>query len=208
MKELTVKQSNLLDYLDKYIKKNGRTPSLRHLAGDLGISHAAVAQLMNALEKKKAIMRNGKYGRHIKILASSYASKPNSSGREIPLVGIIAAGLPLYAQEDWQGAVLVDERLYKGNNLFALRIKGDSMKDAAILDGDIAICEPRQFAENGEIVVALINNEEATVKRIFLKKNYILLKPENEKFKPIKYPFNEILIQGKVVGIIRSQTRL
>ena len=87
---------------------------------------------------------------------------------------------------------------------FGLRVNGDSMKNAGILDMDVVICEPRQYAQDGEIIVALINNEEATVKRIFLKKNHIELRPENKVFKTVKYGFGEVMIQGKVVGVQRG----
>ncbi len=97
-----------------------------------------------------------------------------------------------------------DTDRFPGANLFALTIKGDSMKDAAILDGDLVICSPRQFAKNGEIIVALIDNEDATVKRFFKRNNKIELCPENNKFKSKFYNFDEILIQGKVIGIIRE----
>ena len=127
--------------------------------------------------------------------------------REVPIVGDIAAGLPLYAQQEWGGSVVIDSTLYRGPNLFALWVKGESMRDAAILDGDLVICEPRQFAEDGEIVVALINQEEATVKRFFRRKRYIELRPENPAYKPVRYDFNEILVQGKVIGVQRSESR-
>jgi repressor LexA len=124
--------------------------------------------------------------------------------REVPIVGNIAAGLPLYAQQEWGGSVVVDAAIYRGSNLFALRVTGDSMKDAAILDGDLVICEPRQFAENGEIVVALIHQEEATVKRFFLRKKQIELRPEHSAYRSVYYNFDQILVQGKVIGIQRG----
>jgi repressor LexA len=99
---------------------------------------------------------------------------------------------------------VVDAAIYRGLNLFALRVKGDSMQGAAILEGDLVICEPRQYAENGEIIVALINQEEATVKRFFRKKNRIELRPENPAHKSKTYTFNEVLVQGKVVGVQRG----
>ena len=82
--------------------------------------------------------------------------------------------------------------------------KGEAARAAAILDGDLVICEPRQFAENGEIIVALVHQEEATVKRFFMRKNFIELRPENSAFKPMTYAFNEVLIQGKVIGVHRG----
>jgi repressor LexA len=125
-------------------------------------------------------------------------------GMEIPVVGRIAAGLPLYAQKEWDGSIVVDGDVYEGSTLFALKVKGDSMKGAAILDGDMVICEPRQFAVDGEIVVALIHQEEATVKRFFRKGDRIELWPENPDFEPVQYDFSEVLIQARVIGVYRG----
>jgi repressor LexA len=125
--------------------------------------------------------------------------------REIPIIGRVTAGLPMYAQTEWDGSTVLDATVFRGQNLFALRIQGDSMKDAGILDGDLAICEPRQYARNGEIVVALINNEEATVKRFFLRKTHIELRPENTDYPFLRYGFSDVLIQGNVIGIQRDK---
>ena len=177
---------------------------MRQSADEMGVSHAAISQLITALEKKEILKRDGRYSRTIHLLNPIRKTAGIMRWREIPIVGEIAAGLPLYAQQEWGGSVVIDSTLYRGPNLFALRIKGDSMRDAAILDGDLVICEPRQFAEDGEIVVALINQEEATVKRFFRRKRYIELRPENPVYKPVRYDFNEILVQGKVIGVQRG----
>ena len=126
----------------------------------------------------------------------------------MPIIGRVAAGLPLYAQQEWAGSVLVDGAVFRGDHLFALRVQGDSMRDAGILDGDLAICEPRQVAANGEIVVALINSEEATVKRFFYRGDHIELKPENEAYPIMTYTLGEVLIQGKVIGIQRGPEQM
>jgi repressor LexA len=202
--ELTTKQESFLRYLTRWITQTGKAPSLRHAASDNGVSHAAVAQLIRALEEKGAIKREGRYGRTIHLLKRSGGIGDVMRLREVPIVGTIAAGLPLYAQQEWDGTVVVDASIYKSKPLFALRVKGDSMKDAAILDGDLVICEPRQFAQNGEIVAALIRQEEATVKRFFRREAHIELKPENPEYQPMRYAFDEILIQGKVIGVFRG----
>ena len=110
----------------------------------------------------------------------------------------------MYAQQEWDGTLVLDETLYPDPNLFVLRVQGDSMRDAAILNGDLAICTPRQYAHNGEIVVALVNDEEATVKRFYLHRDHIELRPENPKYDPMHYEFNQVLVQGKVIGIQRG----
>jgi repressor LexA len=123
--------------------------------------------------------------------------------RQVPIIGRITAGRPLYAKQEWDGTVVVDGNMFRHDQLFALRVQGDSMKNAGILPDDLVICEPRQFANDGEIVVALVNHEEATVKRFFLKKHRIELHPENEAYQVMAYGFGEVLIQGKVIGVQR-----
>jgi len=201
---LTPKQERALEYFEQKIKQTGRAPSLRQAAADLGISHAAVAQFIQALESKGLLKRIGRYGRTIELMQPDRMPSSDDNWRKVPIVGKINAGLPLFAQQEWDGAVIVDGNMYKPPNLFGLRVNGDSMKNAGILDKDIVICEPRQYAQDGEIIVALINNEEATVKRFFLKKTHIELRPENKAFKTVKYGFGDVMIQGKVVGVQRG----
>ena len=204
-RKLTDKQTHLLAYLQQAIKQEGEAPSLRQAASDLGVSHAAVAQILRALEDKGYVKREGRYSRTIHILNRARETAGHQRWREIPVVGQVTAGLPMYAQEEWEGSVVLDAGLFRGQNLFALRIKGDSMQGAGMLDGDLAICEPRQYAQNGEIVVALIHSEEATVKRFFLHRDSIELRPENPRYKSVRYGFDEVLVQGKVVGLQRFQ---
>ncbi len=201
---LTAKQRRLLAYLETEILRTGKAPSLRQAAAEQGVSHAAVAQLLKALEDKGYIKREGRYSRTIHVLNQARQAAGLHRWQEIPIVGHVTAGLPMYAQQQWDGALVVDGALFRGANLFALRIQGNSMKNAGILNGDIAICEPRQFAQNGQIVVALINNEEATVKRFFLFPDYVELRPENPAYSPVQYAFDNILIQGLVTGIHRG----
>jgi repressor LexA len=203
--ELTDKQKQVLDYVTERMDEDGRIPTLRQAAVDLGVSHTAVAQLMNQLEKKNVLRREGYYGRTIRLYPESRESGRPRIGRELPIVGQITAGLPMYAQQEWEGTVVVDSSVFPGDNLFCLRIKGQSMKDAGILDGDLVVCEPRQYAENGEIVAVLINGEDATVKRFFLYADHIELRPANDDYQVMCYPFSDLLIQGKVVGVIRGK---
>jgi repressor LexA len=201
---LTPKQQQFLDYLERILSQTGKAPSLRQAAADLGVSHTAISQLLKALENKGVIKREGRYSRNILMLDHPRQSAGAATWRNVPIVGQIAAGLPLYAQQEWGGTLVVDAAVYRGNHLFALQVKGDSMREAAILDGDLVICEPRQYARHGEIVVALIYQEEATVKRFFLGPDYIELQPENPAYQPKRYGFDDILIQGKVIGVQRG----
>jgi repressor LexA len=202
--QLTPKQQQFLDYFQSELINSGQAPSLRRAATDLGVSHAAIAQIIKALEEKGCVKREGRYSRTVHLLNRIRETAALQRWREVPIVGRVTAGLPMYAQTEWDGTTVLDAAVFRGQNLFALRVKGDSMKDTGILDGDLAICEPRQYAQNNEIVVALIHNEEATVKRFYLRKNHIELRPENTNFSVMRYDFGEVMIQGKVIGIQRG----
>ncbi len=200
---LTQKQQHFFDYLKRRLREQGELPSLRQAAAELDISHNAVAQLLARLEKKGLVAREGRYSRTVRLLPEkSRLRRP--LGRELPIIGRVTAGLPMYAQQEWDGSVVVDDTMFGGESLFCLRISGDSMRGAGIFDDDIAICEPRQYAENGEIVAVLINQEEATVKRFFLRSDSIELHPENPEYEVMRYGFGDVLVQGKVVGIVRG----
>lgn len=203
--ELTDRQKRLYEYLAERIREDGRAPSLREAAAAMGVSHNAVAQLISQLEKRGMLERQGHYSRSLRLRpAEALVRAGGGRGRELPIIGQVTAGLPMYAQQEWDGTVLVDGGLFAGDNLFCLRIKGDSMHNAGILDGDLVICEPRQYAENGEIVAVLVHGEEATVKRFFLQPDHIELRPENDAYPVMRYQFGELLVQGKVVGVIRG----
>ncbi len=202
--KLTRNQQKVLDYLKQQVKDTGIPPSLRTAAAELDISHAAVAQTLKTLEDKAYIRREGRYSRTLHILEDTGEIDAAQRQKQIPIIGRITAGLPMYAQQEWGGSLILDAAIYPGQNLFALKIEGHSMKNAGILDQDLAICEPRQYARDREIVVALIHQEEATVKRFFLLPDGIELRPENPDFSPQTYGFDEVLIQGKVIGIVRG----
>jgi len=206
---LTEKQQRVFEYLKDRIGDTGRAPSLRQAAADLGVSHTAVAELLRVLEHKGWLQRQGRYSRIIRLTPKDPENdRKNSAARRVPIVGRVAAGLPLYAQQEWAGDIVVDGRIYRGDNLFALRVQGDSMQDVGILHNDLAICEPRQFAENGEIVVALIDGDDATVKRFFYQGDHIELRPENKKYSPMRYGLGQVLIQGRVIGLQRGPEQM
>ena len=203
---LTQRQREFFDYLQSRMEAGQDAPSLRTAAEELGVSHTAVAGLLQTLQDKGWLRREGRYSRSLVLLDPG---TPDPGGvRAVPIIGRVAAGLPLYAQQEWAGSVLVDSTVFRGDNLFALRVQGDSMRDAGILEGDLAICEPRQFATNGEIVVALVGGEEATVKRFFYRGDHIELRPENDRHPVQTYTLGEVLIQGKVIGIQRGPEQM
>jgi repressor LexA len=193
-----------MDYFQRTVDREGAPPSLRKAAEVLGVSHAAIAQSLKALESKGYVKRDGRYSRTVHLLNRNWELSASQRWREIPIVGQVKAGLPMYAQEQWDGSLVLDTTVFRGRNLFALRIRGDSMKNAAILEGDLVVCEPRQYAQNGEIVVALINGEEATVKRFFLHDDHVELRPENSRYAALRYSFGDVLVQGKVIGVQRG----
>ena len=203
---LTRRQREFFDYLQSRMEAGQDAPSLRTAAEEMGVSHTAVAGLLQTLQDKGWLRREGRYSRSLVLLDPG---TPDPGGvRAVPIIGRVAAGLPLYAQQEWAGSVLVDSTVFRGDNLFALRVQGDSMRDAGILEGDLAICEPRQFATNGEIVVALVGGEEATVKRFFYRGDHIELRPENDRHPVQTYTLGEVLIQGKVIGIQRGPEQM
>ena len=204
--ELTEKQNRFLHYLTEKLASDGQAPSLRQAATDMGVSHTAVAQILGQLEKKGLVERDGHYSRTIRLVPAGPVSAGSARGRELPIIGRITAGLPMYAQQEWDETVVVDRTLFAGDNLFCLRVSGESMRGAGILNDDLVICEPRQYAENGEIVAVLIHGDEATVKRFFLRADHIELRPENDAFPVMRYPFGELLVQGKVIGVIRGRS--
>ncbi len=202
--QLTPGQKRLFDYLKHVIERNGSAPSLRQAARDLGISHAAVSQGLKLLEHKGVVKRQGRYSRTLHLIGPTGETSAAQRWIEVPIVGRVNAGLPLYAQQEWEGSLVLDSTLYRGRHLFALRVRGDSMQGAGILDGDIAVCTPRQYAVNGEIVVVLVHDEEATVKRFFLHRDHVELRPENPDYPVMRYRFDEVLVQGRVIGIQRD----
>ncbi|MFZ0240865.1 MAG: transcriptional repressor LexA [Desulfobacterales bacterium] len=202
--DVTAKQQRFLVYLEESVRRDGKIPSLRQAARQLGVSHAAVSQMLKVLEAKGLVRRDGRYSRAVHLLNRARQTAAAMRWREVPIIGRIAAGLPLYAQPEWDGSLVVDAGLYRETPLFALRVKGDSMTAAAILDGDLVICEPRQYGRDNEIVVALIHQEEATVKRFFHRRDHIELHPENPAYPTLRYGFEEVLVQGKVIGVFRG----
>lgn len=202
---ITTKQQELLSYLEKTLQNSNGAPSLQQIADDLNIvNRSTIAHRLKELERKGYIKRDGRYSRTIQLYPEN-AGDQRIHAKKLPIIGHVTAGLPMYAQQEWESEIVVDPALFPGENLFCLRIKGQSMRDAGILDGDLIVCEPRQYAQDGEIIVALVNNEEATVKYFQRSDDHIKLIPANADFDTVCYSFNEILVQGKVKGVIRDR---
>lgn len=203
--DITTKQQELLSYLEKTLQDSNDAPSLQQIADDLNIvNRSTIAHRLKELERKGYIKRDGRYSRTIQLYPENSGDQ-RIHAKKLPIIGHVTAGLPMYAQQEWESEIVVDPALFPGENLFCLRIKGQSMRDAGILDGDLIVCEPRQYAQDGEIIVALVNNEEATVKYFQRSDDHIKLIPANADFDTVCYSFNEILVQGKVKGVIRDR---
>jgi len=205
MKRLTARQREVLQAILDYRAEKGYAPSIRELGKMLGISSLrGVTVHLTALEKKGWIEREST-SRSIRILSPIPSrSTDTSSSRIIPLLGTIAAGQPLLAVENIESYIPIPEDVASRSvELFALRVKGDSMIGDHILDGDTIIVESRPIAENGDIVAALID-DEATVKRLDTKSRPPRLLPSNPAYPPIEMIDARTRILGKVVGLIRK----
>ena len=209
---LTAKQLKLLEYLKQSFKENSVSPSFEEMKLALGLkSKSGIHRLITALEERGFIKRLHNKARAINILSKDDGLAIKNSDTldknimNVKLYGRIAAGTPVEAIENPEGFMSIPSEMIKNTNQhYALKVSGESMIDAGILDGDIAVLEKTEFVNNGDIVVALIDNQEATLKRIRKKSNSIALEPANKNFETRIFGPKRITIQGKLVGIIRN----
>lgn len=194
MENLTEKQKAVFEYIKEIIGVRGVAPSIREIGEAVGLrSTSSVQYNLNVLEEKGYIKRDAMLKRTIRIAGSA------ENICHIPLVGTVTAGLPILATQQIEDYIAISG--VSGDNLFALHIKGDSMINAGILDGDIVIVEQCPVAENGDIIVALID-DEATVKRFYKENGHFRLQPENDKYEPIIV--DECVVLGKVKTLVRN----
>ena len=200
--ELNEKQKEVYDFLLEFTKTNGYPPSVREICKAVSLkSTSTVHGHLKRLEKKGLIYRDPTKPRAIVINEISLNNNAINT-LKIPIVGNITAGMPILATENIDGSFEISLNSIKhDNNLFALKVQGHSMINAGINDGDLAIIEQCNFADNGKIVVALIN-DEATLKTFYKEKNHIRLQPENNSMEPIIVKDGSIL--GVLVGIFRT----
>lgn len=198
---LTKRQREILDYLERHIQAHGYAPSFEEIAEEFRFqSLATVHEHLSNLERKGFIRRSYNESRAIEILPP----KGVSGATEIPLLGRVAAGLPIEAALHEEAIAVPDEMLPSRGPNYALRVQGDSMIDEHIVDGDVVVVHGRQTAENGEMVIALVNGAEATVKRFYRESGgWIRLQPANAAVQPMRFQERDLLIQGVVVGVIR-----
>lgn len=196
LKNLTKRQKEVINFIEKFMERHEYAPSYREIGEHFDYrSTATVAEHIEALQAKGYLTKEPTMARSLQLT-------PTWEERvfEVPLIGIIAAGRPIEAIRTSETIQIPKDM--KGKNVFALKVRGDSMVDEGIFDSDYVIIEPCQTAKNGEIVVALIDNENVTLKKFYKEKNNIRLEAANAKMKPMR--FKKVLIQGRVRGVIRK----
>ena len=186
----------VMDYIRKFSEENGYTPSVREIAKECNIkSTATVYSYLQKLQDKGYLNKATNKKRSVTLA--------KSSGVNIPLIGTVTAGQPIFAYENYEDYYTFPANEFKGEDLFMLRVQGTSMIDAGIMNGDKIIVRRQATAENGEIVVALVE-DSATVKRFFRKNGQIILHPENEALSDMVFEDGQVAIIGKVVGLMRN----
>ncbi len=200
--ELPRRQQETLDWIRAYVKAHSKPPTMREIGEHFGTAAASVFDVITALERKGYLTRSDRLSRCIALTPKAGAGKKDAVN--VPIIGRIAAGEPILAAQNLEGTVPVGRRLAAGRQLFALRVHGDSMTGAGILDGDLVIAAQQQEAQEGEIVVALVD-DEATVKRFHRRRDgAVELRPENPAHESIVIEEPPFLIQGKVVAVHRE----
>lgn len=197
MSGLTERQRQVLDYIRRATRRDGYPPTVREICTELDLSSPSTvhAHLAN-LERQGYLRRDPSKPRALELADDYRPPWP------LPLVGRVAAGMPLLAEQNVEEYLEVPSVLRKGDDDFVLRVRGDSMADAGILDGDFIVVHQQESAQNGEIVVALVE-DEATTKRFFRDDDCVRLEPENDLYEPILLDADAVTVVGRVVGVLR-----
>jgi repressor LexA len=199
MQTVTPRQLQVLQFIRDYRKRSGYSPTMQEIGDQLGLTKVTVFEHAEALERKGLLTREGKH-RARSLQVSPRFRFPDEDSARLPLVGLIAAGAPIEAIEDRQALDLQDMFRSAGER-FVLKVAGESMIDEHIRDGDYVICQRTSQARNGDTVVALLPNGEATLKRFYREKGRIRLQPANPRFAPLFV--QDVDIQGVVIGVVR-----
>ena len=202
MEVLTKRQKDVLNVIKKYIATNGYPPTVREIAEIMKLSSPATIQVhLDMIEKKGYIKKHGNMNRTIELLVNN--EYENTQAMDIPLLGKVTAGSPIEAIENPDEYFTVPSSLINGKKeIFALNVSGDSMINAGIFDDDIVIIEKSNTAHNGDIVVAMNDDNEVTIKRFYKEKNHFRLQPENDYMEPII--LDNVTILGKLIGLYRA----
>ncbi|MBQ9205462.1 MAG: transcriptional repressor LexA [Treponema sp.] len=200
MKTITERQQEVLDFISSFTKEKSYPPTVREIGEHFSISLRAVQDHILALQKKGYLAQTQKKARSLSVITGANDTRPFVS--KVPLLGTVAAGKPLLSEENLDGYVNLTEPFVRpGKNYFALRVRGQSMIEAGILEGDLAVIEQAQTAVDGQIVVAVIDNA-ITLKRFYKEADRIRLQPENAAFQPIYS--TEVTIVGILSNIVRT----
>ena len=199
-KELTKRQRQVLDFIIDYVRDSGYPPTVREIASAFSMSSKGAYDHLVAIEKKGYVRRDPSKPRAIELM-DFVPGRTHGPIVEVPVVGKVAAGEPLLATQNIERTLSLSGDMVRTEEPFALRIKGDSMIEAGILEGDYVIVKQQRDAEQGDIVVALIG-EEATVKRFYKASDHVKLQPENPSMEPIIV--KDVTIMGKVIGLFRE----
>ena len=204
MEKLTKRQEDALNFIKKYIVSHGYPPTVREIAQNLDVSSPATIQAhLDCLAKKGYIKKENQKNRTIELMVENEYLPQNENVVEVPLLGKITAGNPIEAiQNPNEYFSLPAYLIPKDKEVFTLNVSGDSMINAGILDGDIVIVERRNTARNGEIVVAMTEENEVTLKTFYKEKDHIRLQPENDSMEP--FIFDNVFILGKAIGLYRK----
>ena len=208
-KKLTEKQKNILDFIVKFMDENQYPPTVRDIQYGCGISSTSVVDYnLRILQREGYLARQPDVSRGIVLGA---ALRPKSNVVAVPIMGSIAAGdpLPVPPSSGWRdqgiGSVDLPTFLTDGkDDVYAVRVKGESMIDALVADGDLVLLQPASDAGNGEMVAARLQDDEVTLKRFYLEGDSVRLQPANSTMEPITVPADQVSVQGKVVGVIRT----
>ena len=201
MGDLTPRQEAILEFIRKTVGERGYPPSVREIGEAVGLhSPSSVHAQLAGLAEKGYLAKDADRPRAIRVKSPGGDATPVRV-REIPVLGQIAAGAPLLAEQNVEDTIAIDEEFATRGNLFALRVRGDSMTGAGIFDGDTVIVREQAVAEDGEIIAALVDEEEATVKRLSRKGGRVRLLPENDAYQPIEA--DQVRVLGKVVAVFR-----
>lgn len=202
MKKIEDNLKKLMDYITEAVSVQGIVPSVREMCANIGVtSTSTVNYYLNILEERGYIKRSFNKNRSIELTDKSRQNLTPPNMKSVGLIGKVAAGIPIFAEENKVDNFMFSKNLFNFENMFMLKVQGDSMIDASILDGDYVVVKQSQDAENGQIVVALVG-DGATVKTFYKEKDCIRLQPENPLYQPIISP--DIQVLGIVVGLVRK----
>ena len=200
MKELTSRQREILQFISDYIENNSFPPTVRETAAHFSVSIKAIQDHFTALSKKGYLFKDEKRSRSLKVLGN--VNKKTREGYKIPVLGSVAAGKPIFCKENYEDTIYLSEPFIKpGNSYFALHVRGTSMINAGINDGDLAIIKQQSTANDGDIIVAIID-DSVTLKRFYKESTRIRLQAENPEFNPIYS--QDVKVLGKLSHIIRE----